>query len=465
MTNEPTIRSVIEQELERRNYSLNSFSSRSGINRGTLSAILNGNPPKPIAIRQLDLITEALEQPEGYYYPLYVDECVDSDQPNRRRVKAFLLRCAEVGQTECIHEVLNRIVDNLNYIPMIFDIGEELYEKGLREESRLFYNVVIESEKYQHSERLAISHYRLFRLSLGDDAEANLMAASRFDLYRDRLPEDYQLDGLLYLANVYLTLQKNEQAEIYADELIKSSEAVYKNYKKAFNKSLEYKFRAERPFVVYYGQGYLLKGIALKRQGRYEETEKCISVYADLSWFVGLDELGKQEIERFSLFAKMNEYNLKISRGDQSVIFEYIELVKKYPFEVLPSLLGLVEASNKYGFFVDEVLEDFYIDTELYDQEGNYYYPIVSRDRFLGLCYQLSVYYFRKKDLRKGLEKIIYSLKYAISLNNQAFFMKIVPLFEHHRTYATVEQLNEYQIIMEGMLMNEKMDGGVYSRN
>ncbi|WP_110932047.1 XRE family transcriptional regulator [Paenibacillus bouchesdurhonensis] len=452
MTNGSTIRSVIEQELERRGYSLSSFSSRSGINRGTLSAILNGNPPKPIAISQLDLITEALEYPEGHYYPLYVDECVDSDQPNRRRLKAFLLRCAEVGQKECIQEVLNCIIENLNYIPMIFDIGEELYEKGLREESRLFYNVVIESEKYQHSERLAISHYRIFRLSLGDDTEANLIAATRFELYLHRLPEDYQLDGLLHLTNVYLTLQKWELTEIYADELIKLAKATYKNYERAFKQSKEFQFRAERHLVVYYGQGYLLKGVSLQLQRKYENMEEYIAAYADLSWFIGLNELGKHEVERFKLFAKLNMYNLQVLRGDQSIIPEYINSVKKYPYEILPSLRAIVEASNMHGFFIDDVLEQFDIDTELYDQIDNYYKPEVSRDRYLRLSYQLSLYSFRKKDYKEGIEKSLYSLKYAILLKNHFYFMKIVPLFERYRSFATGEQLKEYEKLLEEVL-------------
>ncbi|AZK46776.1 XRE family transcriptional regulator [Paenibacillus lentus] len=464
MTNEPMIRSVIEQELERGGYSLSSFASRSGINRGTLSAILNGNPPKPIAISQLDLITEALEYPKGYYYPLYVDECVDSDQPNRRRLKAFLLRCAEVGQIECIQEVLNRIVENLNYIPMIFDIGEELYEKGLREESRLFYNVVIESEKYQHSERLAISHYRIFRLSLGDDTEANLIAATRFELYRTRLPEDFQLDGLLHLINVYLTLQKYEQAEIYTDELRRLAKSVYKNYERAYYQSKDFQFRVERHLIVYYGQGYLLKGVALQFQRRFEEVPKYIAGYADLSWFVGLDELGKQMVEKYKLFAKLNIYNLKVLSGDQSVITEYIELVKDHPYEILPSLRAIVESANMYGYFVDDLLEEFDVGTKLYDQFGNYYNTEVSRNRYLRLNYHLSVYYFRKEDHLEGIKKTLYTLKYAISLSSKDYFMKIVPLFERYRSYATDEQLKEYETLLKGVLKDAEMDYGINSR-
>ncbi len=65
MEHTPTIRSKIETELKQRGYSFSGFSKISGINRGTFSTMLNSNPPKPISVRQMDLITKALGYPEG----------------------------------------------------------------------------------------------------------------------------------------------------------------------------------------------------------------------------------------------------------------------------------------------------------------------------------------------------------------------------------------------------------------
>ncbi|MNJ57067.1 hypothetical protein D3C77_526420 [compost metagenome] len=162
--------------------------------------------------------------------------------------------------------------------------------------------------------------------------------------------------------------------------------------------------------------------------------------------------MGKHEVERLKLFAKLNTYNLKVLLGDQSIIPEYIESVKKHPYEILPSLRVIVEAANMHGFFVDDVLKQFDIDTELYDQIDNYYKPEISKDRYLRLSFQLSVYYFRKKDFQEGIEKSLYSLKYAIFLKNHLYFMKIVPLFERYRSFATGEQLKEYEKLLEGVL-------------
>lgn len=458
MTNVPTLRSVIEKELESRDHTLNSFSKCSGINRGTLSAILNGNPPKPISIRQLDLITEALGYPAGYFYPLYVDECLQEEQPNKRRLKAFLIRCAEVGQIECIHKLINQIVDDLSYIPMIFAIGEELYESGFREESRIFYSVVIESEKYQHSERLAISHYRIFRLSIGEDYESNLLAATRFELYLHRLPENYKLEGLMQLISICLSLQKYLQGEIYVDELRKLTDAIYLNYEKAYKASKEFHLNAERPLVVYYGQSFLLKGIMLLYQKRYDEVHQWIARYEDLSWFPGLSDEEKVEVEKFKLYAKLNEFNLKVLLGDRTSIREYFELVKSNPYELLIGLKVIIESANTHDFFVDDILSEVEVSEELYTLEGNYYKPLISRTRYLHLNYQLTVYYFRKNDIRKGIERTLYSLKYAINLNNYTYFMMLVPIFERYRSYASSEELQEYENLLKGVLENAEID-------
>ncbi|WP_410767884.1 XRE family transcriptional regulator [Fontibacillus sp. BL9] len=461
MNSVSAIRSLIYHQIESKGFNLNSLSNRSGINRGTLSAILNGNPPRPISIGQLDLITEALEQPRGKFYSLYIDECVDTVQPNRRRLKSFLLRCADIGELECINRVLTRLMEDLSYIPLIFDIAEQLYGEKKYEASRPFYNAVVDSEKYQHAERLAISQYRLFRLALGDDMEQNLLASNRFEPYRKRLPEDYQLEALLHLANVYYTLQKWDRVLVYADELRDLAKAVYKDYERAFLERKPFELRCERHLVVYYGQGYLLKGNALEHQRHYEASAKYIEGYADLSWFVGLNDLGKQEVEKFKLFAKLNLFNLEVLQGNKYILPAYVQLLKEHPYELLPSLRTIIEAANINGFFIDDLLNQFQIDTSLYMQFDNYYLSVMNKDRYLDLCYNLIVYSLRKKDNMEAMEKIIYSLKYSISINNKEHFMKIVPLFEQYRAYASKEQLKEYESIMEGVLKNAEMGVGL----
>lgn len=89
MEHTPTIRSKIETELKQRGHTFSSFSKVSGINRGIFSTMLNSNPPKPISVRQMDLITKALGYPEGWLYELYIDECFYEGKGHWKRIKPF----------------------------------------------------------------------------------------------------------------------------------------------------------------------------------------------------------------------------------------------------------------------------------------------------------------------------------------------------------------------------------------
>ena len=77
------------------------------------------------------------------------------------------------------------MMDNLSYIPLLFDVAEEFYQAGKSKPAILLYENIAESEKMQHSERLALCQYRLFRLGLTNDQHRNLIIASRFEYYVD----------------------------------------------------------------------------------------------------------------------------------------------------------------------------------------------------------------------------------------------------------------------------------------
>ncbi|MGG3786418.1 DNA-binding protein, partial [Paenibacillus larvae] len=149
-------------------------------------------------------------------------------------------------------------MEHPKYTELLFSVAEELYLNGLVEESLLFYEEVIEEEKHNESDRLAISHYRIFRASIGANAEENYKAVIRFEDFRKKLPEAFQLDALLQLANVCLSLGKWNLTEQFADELRILATIRYQEellIKK--NKSVTEPLKTERPLVVSYGQSYL----------------------------------------------------------------------------------------------------------------------------------------------------------------------------------------------------------------
>ncbi|WP_340007176.1 helix-turn-helix transcriptional regulator [Paenibacillus sp. FSL K6-0276] len=199
-----TIRAELADYLKKHGTTINQFAEVSKVNSGTISNIINGN--RPIAMQQLDRITEGMGLEEGSYYDLYVDECFVHSNPNWRRLRPFLSRCAELDKLECIARVVGIMMDSLSYMPSLFDTAEDFFVQGKHEAAAMLYQSVAESEKYQHSERLALCQYRLFTIALGEDQDANLRAAVQFEGFVNRLDEVDQLNALKDLANTYSAL-------------------------------------------------------------------------------------------------------------------------------------------------------------------------------------------------------------------------------------------------------------------
>lgn len=144
--------------------------------------------------------------------------------------------------------------------------------------------------------------------------EEKLRAVISFSPFRGRLPENLQLDGLLMLTQLCFALRRWEEMEIYADELRALANAVYRQELRRSGDKRREELCTERPLVVYYGHGYLLKAISLTKQGQYEAAKKYTAGYADLGWFEMLDEVGQQAVEQFRLFAVGNSFTLEMLR-------------------------------------------------------------------------------------------------------------------------------------------------------
>ncbi len=59
--------------------------------------------------------------------------------PNMRRIEPFLFRCAELDKLDAIRRVVGAIMDNLLYSPKLFEIAEELLERGRHAAALLLY--------------------------------------------------------------------------------------------------------------------------------------------------------------------------------------------------------------------------------------------------------------------------------------------------------------------------------------
>ncbi|WP_342563417.1 DNA-binding protein [Paenibacillus sp. FSL R7-0345] len=443
-----TLRSAIEENLSRSGYNLASFAKVSGLNRGSLSAILHGHPPKPVSLGQLDTLTEALGYPEGWFYPLYVDECFSEEKISRRRVEPFLVRCAITGRQQCIDESISRIMEYQKPLDVIYSVAEKLFACGKIQESKPFYKIIVEHEQDGYSERMAISQYRLFKaLGTVADTEDMLRGVIAFEPFRGRLPEHLQLDGLLKLANVCYSLHRWDDMGKYADELRSLATGTYREQlrQKAGRRSGE--LQLLRPLVLYYGHGHLMKATSLTKQGKYEEAITFTNLYADLGWFEVLDEEGKRLVDAFRSYAVGNRYTLELLKGNITVLSDYIAYLEEYPSEVLAGLLSILEAANRFGFSADHVLERFSKEMTGFDRFKDY----INIDRIYRLGYQLAAYYLERGQAQRGVTYILQCLKTAVLLNSARDMIECVALFEANRGQASRQQLQRYSELIRGL--------------
>jgi tetratricopeptide (TPR) repeat protein len=453
-----SLHSSIEEELELQQLSLQELANRTGINRGVLSACFTRNPPKALSIKQLDMITSGLHKEEGWLYDVYAKECF-SEKVHWKQLKPFLLRCVDISRYDLIENILNSLMESLVHIPDVFALAESLYSEGKWRESLPFYRCVCENEIKQHSIRMAMSQYRFFRTRLGSDLKENHEAAIQFTPYRQRLPENVQLDALLQLANVHFTLQNWEEVISYANELQNLVEVILKQKNISTRKSKNAELLiTDRHLVFYYGQAYLLQGNAYEWMGQYEKSMQFIPYYEDLSWFEDLGYIGQIEVGKFRSFAEGNQLNLNILIGNFEYLTQYLLYIEQHQNEWLPSLLTIVTAANQYDKNINEVISAFNKDLENvlnYNNNLNhgYYEKTFSLQRAAKLCYQLAIYYYRRGQIELGVQWLLQAFNFSICSHDQTLTLQCVAYFEKFRKYPLSHTvIREYEQIMKGVV-------------
>lgn len=449
-----TLRSEIERGIAGMGMNFSEFGEWSGINRGIFSAILNSNPPKPISLNQLERIGKALGHEEGWMFELYIDECFYDGRPNRRRVEPFLIRSAELDRIDCIEKVLSRLLEDLKQLDMIFEIGEALHTSGKIKESAVFYQCIVQNEKYHQSERLAVSHYRLFRAALGEDNERNLRAAIEFEPFCDKLPDHHRLDGLMRLINVYFSLDKRAEEEKYTREFFDFSHIVYHNEKpKIVELGDNYvPLNTEHPLIVYYGYSFLAMQSIMMYQEDYQKAEECIDSYEDLSWFVGLREQDQVEVEKFNFYSKANRLHIELLKGNFQIITPCLEFIKKHPSELLVFMSAILESANKFQYSIGNIIEEFSEKIDDYLNLNFNYDRIVTLKEYSNITYQAGIYFERRKMYDKAINYTLKCLETTTKIKNKDMFMKCVPLFEKLREWSSLEQTKRYEKILGGIL-------------
>ncbi|MDT0125025.1 helix-turn-helix transcriptional regulator [Paenibacillus sp. RRE4] len=454
-----TIRSTIEDYIRKQGYTLQYFADISGVNAGTLSAIIKGT--RPIAMAQLDLITQGMNLEEGYFYETYGAECFVESAPHWRRLEPFLQRCAELDKLDCIQRVIQQVTDDRSYISELFEMAEGMLERGQQQAARMLYECVAECEKYQHSERLALCQYRIFTLSLGQNQHDNLRAAVHFEPYINRLDEERQLDAIKDLANTYLALRYWDKVFDLAEELDQKTKILQSYTKKKIEKSDRL---TSYPLFVYRAYSNLLKSSACERQGRYEEALIYTEIYAKLANISEPDEEDQIYIDKFAGWTEANTYLYKLMMGDHSILPAYVEFIERNEKEILPAMINILETANKFDKNIDEILCKFSdrISLEITHLSG--YTEQVKLDMYTTFLLERSIYHLNRCEYPEGLKQLMHCLEESVKLKNQTDIIHCISLYEKYRTMSTNEIEHQYKLIMMGVQKSyEKKENPVFN--
>ncbi|URJ46273.1 transcriptional regulator [Paenibacillus polymyxa] len=444
----PTIRAELEQFLQQEGLTLSQFGQIAGMNRGMVSAIVTGN--KSMSVNQLDLITEAMSLPEGYFYDLFIENFIIDHPPNMRRIEPFLYRCAELDKLDAIRRVVGAIMDNLLYSPKLFDIAEELLSQERLEAALILYEGVAETERYQHSERLAICQYRLFTIRVGDDQEKSYDAAVQFEPYIERLDEIDQLDALRALVNIYRSLRKWTKMDTFATALGNKAEIQYRIDLQR-TKSEQTKKPFYPPFV-YWAFSHLIRAEVCDANKDYETALQHIQKYADLSWVEEKDETTQKWKNQFKEWANANTYVNRLLAGEINVLLDYVNFISLRKDELLPALDIIVEAANRYHFDVDDILKQFEVEISSYLEKQkieSFYTQRFVTERYMHFSKELAVYYLTKGRFSDGFNFLLSCLAKSTLINNKSYIIKCVKLYESYKEYASSETKVLYEKLIK----------------
>ncbi|MFK4302082.1 transcriptional regulator with XRE-family HTH domain [Paenibacillus sp. RC254] len=434
----PKIRAEIQTYLKEKGLSKTQFGHIAGLNPGTMSGILTSN--RPISVYQLDLITAGMNLPPDHFYERYVEECTVDEPINWRRICPFLYRCVQFHRLDCLQRVVSVLLDNLGYLPNLFELAEASFQNGYQDAAAYLYENIAESEKQQHSERLALSHYRLFQIAVGKDQNRNMDAAAKFESFVHRLHEADQLDALKDLANVYRALSQWDKVYKYAKQMGQLGRIYYDMVHNSERKEKEPQKKLSRPLFVYIAYAELMCANACDAKGDHEQALVHLQGYADLSWVKESDSDTLHWLGQFQHWAKINRYVNKLMSGDVSVLPDYVEYMAGEKV-IFAELLNVIEAANRYNIDVDHILRRFEPHITAYQEvpSTDMYTKQFLPQQYARFWYKMANYSLNKGRYSYGFECLLVAWEHALTINNQLIISNCARLFERFSVKAVLE--------------------------
>ncbi|KAA8785718.1 transcriptional regulator [Paenibacillus amylolyticus] len=444
----PTITIHIEKYIRENVLKLQHFSDITGINVGTISAILKGS--RPMSMNQLNQITSAMGLEKGYFYETYGVESFIESSPHWRRLEPYLHECAELGELHCIQQVITHVTDDRSYIEELFDVAESFFAKGLKEAALILYECVADCEKYQHSERLALCQYRIFLLQKTLNKLINLNAAIKFESYIDKLNEEMQLDALKDLANLYSTMNLWDKVFELAEESIRRTDLQIHLQSLSRKRKTRVAFY---PLFTYKAYANLLMANVSEERKQYKQALKYTDVYEDIVDGIKNPTEEEQElIERFKGWAEGNRYLYKILSGDFELLYRYLDYLDINHAEILTVLTYIIQAANQYSYNIDYTLNRFQNHIDQIKEESyvqGLYNEQATNFKYIRLFYELAKYRLNQSQFEQGIEHLITSLERSSSCNEDLMCIKCIDLYGKYRNHASKTQEEQYTKLID----------------
>ncbi len=266
------------------------------------------------------------------------------------------------------------------------------------------------------------------------------------------LSDNHELDKACELFRISYTHNDWDEANKVADYMHSLAESLYHTQLRNAADGKYETLDTKHPLVFYYAYSYLAKSIYYQTIGQYEKARDYIMKYSEMGWFMGLDQSGHEEVERFRFLAKANLYTIDLLLGKKELLSEYVQFLHDNDEELLPGMVGIAEAANLNNWDIDDLLNEFADDIKIF--EG--YEDRANRIYYLKLVNQLAIYHLKNKQYIVALNYILVSLKFSVGVEADADFRILVALFETFRDVATPSQQEQYQTILLRALHNEK---------
>ncbi|WFA83783.1 hypothetical protein [Paenibacillus amylolyticus] len=448
MESVPTIKIHIEKYMRENDLKLQHFSDITGINVGTLSAILKGS--RPMSMNQLNQITFVVGLEKGYFYKSYGVESFIESAPHWRRLEPYLYECAELSKLDCIQQVITHVTDDRSYIEELFEVAEGFFARGLNEAALILYECVADSEKYQHSERLALCQYRIFLLNKTLNKFDNLNAAVKFEPYIDKLNEEVQLDAIKDLANIYASISLWDKVLELAQELERrvNFQIKFQNKKHKTKGSKSF-----YPLFVYNAYANLLQANVSEERKQYVQALRYIDIYENI-----LDEIKsptKEEQDLIKLlmgWAKGNRYLYTLFLGGFEILDVYLDYLDANPKEILTAFVYIVKCANQYSYNINYALDRFH---NYLDKNRLVNYVLGTNNlhdlnfSYTHLFYELAKYNLNQNQIQQGIEHLITSFERSVSSNDDMMCIKCIDLYGKYRNHASKTQEEQYTKLID----------------